>query len=36
MGKDWEKQQLDKLIGQQQVRIEKIKKYVCGCASGIS
>lgn len=25
MGKDWEKQQLDKLVGQQQARIEKIK-----------
>ena len=26
MGKDWEKQQLDKLVNQQQERIEKLKK----------
>ena len=25
MGKDWEKQQLDKLVGQQQKRINKLK-----------
>jgi len=26
MGKDWEKQQLDKLVSQQQIRIEKLKQ----------